>query len=344
MKFPLVVLFLLCLRPCMAAQIFVAPNGNDAANSTSAHPVATPERAQTLAQAVIKRGERVEVVLRAGTYELRAPLAFSAADSGTANAPVEWRAADGATVRLSAGRDVTGWRPVNDAAVRAKLDPASRDHILELDLKARGITDYGEMNGGFSQQGSTGIEVFMDDAPLHISRYPNDGFITITDVLGATPIDVRGHTGTKEGIIRVADPRVARWVNEKDPRVMGYWFWDWADQRQKVASIDPKTLTLTLAQPWQDMGYGKGQYFYGFNLLSEIDQPGEWYLDRDTGILYALPLGNHTPKRTMVSLLPGVVTMKDASHITLRGLTLEGARGDAAVLTNCENCALIACT
>lgn len=340
----LVLVFVIFGRPGWAALIVVATDGSDAANGTSAHPVATPEHARDLARAAIKRGERVDVVLRAGTYELREPLALGAADSGTANAPVVWRAADGATVRLSAGRDVTGWRPVTDPAIRAKLDPASRDHILELDLKARGITDYGEMSGGFSQNGSTGLEVFMDDAPLHISRYPNDGFITITDVLGATPIDVRGHKGTKEGIVRVTDPRVARWVNEKDPRVMGYWFWDWADQRQKVASIDPKTLTLTLAQPWQDMGYGKGQYFYGFNLLSEIDQPGEWYLDRTAGMLYALPPQSRAPKRTMVSLLPAVVTMEKASYLSLRGLTLEGARGHDVTLTGCESCALVACT
>ena len=331
-------------RPGVAAQIVVATDGNDASPGTSAHPVASPERAQALARAVIARGEGVEVVLRGGTYELREPLALGALDSGTAQSPVVWRADKGATVRLSAGRDVSGWRAVSDPAVRAKLDPASRDRILELDLKARGISDYGEMSGGFGQTGSTGLEVFMDDAPLHISRYPNDGFIPIADVLGVTPIDVRGTKGAKEGIVRVADPRVARWADEKDPRVMGYWFWDWADQRQKVASIDPKTLTLTLAQPWQDMGYRTGQYFYGFNLLSEIDQPGEWYLDRTTGMLYALPLHNGVPKRTMVSLLPTVVTLKGASHVTLRGLTLEGARGDAATLTDCEGCALVACT
>lgn len=331
-------------RPVTAAQIFVAPNGKDAADGSPAHPVATPERAQALARAAIRRGERVQVVLRGGTYQLRAPLHFDAADSGTVQMPVVWRAAAGETVRLSAGRAVRNWHSVSDTHAFARLDPAVRDRVWETDLKAQGITDYGEMSGGFSQSGSTGLELFLDDAPMHISRYPDYGFIPITEVLGTTPIDVRGTRGAKEGVFRVADPRVARWVDEKDPRVMGYWFWDWADERQKIAHIDPQTLTLTLAQPWHSSGYRKGQYFYGFNLLSEIDRPGEWYLDREAGLLYVLPPSERALRRAMVSLLPSVLTMNGVAHVTFQHLILEGARGDQATLTNCEDCALVGCT
>jgi hypothetical protein len=72
--------------------------------------------------------------------------------------------------------------PVSDAVVREQLDPAVRDKVLQLDLKAAAITDYGDMSGGFSSTGSTGLELFLDDAPMTISRYPNEGFITISEV------------------------------------------------------------------------------------------------------------------------------------------------------------------
>lgn len=327
-----------------AAQIWVAPNGAAAAPGTAQRPLATLPQARDLARQQLKAGQSVEIVLRSGTYELKAPLELGAADSGTAQKPVVWRAAPGAQVRLSAGRNLTGWRPVSDAAIRERLDPAVQNRVLEIDLKAQGITEYGDMSGGFSKSGSTGLELFVDDAPMHISRYPNQGFISIAEVMGATPIDVRGTRGTKEGIFRVADQRITRWVKEKDPRVMGYWFWDWADERQKVAAIDPEKLTLTLSAPWHGSGYRKGQYFYGFNLLSEIDQPGEWYMDRETGKLYVLPPGKGAPKRAMVSLLPSILNLKGASHITLRGLTLEGARDHAVTLNDCEDVSLVGST
>ncbi len=335
---------LLCAAPAFAAQFFVAPTGSDASPGTRLKPFASPLGARDAVRAALKRGEPCEVVLRAGNYELSAPLELGAEDSGSAAKPVVWRAADGESVRLSAGRSISGWKPVSDPQVLERLDPGVRGRVLQVDLKAQSITDYGEMSGGFSQAGSTGIELFLDDAPAHVSRYPNTGFIPISQVLGATPINVGGTKGTKEGVFQVDDPHVARWVGEKDARVLGYWFWDWADQRQSIASIDPATRTLTLAGEPHAFGYRKGQYFYAFNLLSEIDAPGEWFLDRQSGIAYVLPLGKAAPQHSLVTMLPNAVKMEGASHITLSHLIIEGARETAVTIRNGVGCTIVGCT
>jgi hypothetical protein len=328
-----------------AGQIVVSPSGNDSTgDGTEAKPFASLERARDAARAALKAGQAADVLLHGGTYELNTALDLGPDDSGKAAAPVVWHAAPGEQVRLSGGPLVTDWKPVSDAAIKARLDPAVRDKVLQADLKAIGVTDYGDMSGGFGQTGSTGLELFVDDAPMRIARYPNHGFIKITEVLGPTPVDVRGHKGTKEGIFRVEDSHVARWVGESDPRAFGYWCWDWADQRQKIASIDPQKLIVTLAPPWHGYGYSAGQYFYGFNLLCEIDEPGEWYLDRASGLLYLLPPGGVTPKRAMISVAPTLVQMDKAAHIELRGLILEGARRDAVTLTDCDGCRIDDCT
>ena len=327
-----------------AGQIWVSPSGRDDAPGTENQPLATPQRARDLARQQILSGQNVEVVLRGGAYELNSPLELSAEDSGSARSQVVWRAAAGEMVRLSAGRSITGWQKVSDPEVLARLDPVAASRVCEIDLKARGIAEYGEMSGGFGKNGSPGLELFVDDEPMQISRYPNDGFIRITETLGSTEIDVRGTRGAKEGIFRVEDSRVAAWAQEKDPMARGYWFWDWADQRQKIAAIDPNKLKITLSGPWHEYGYRKGQYFYGFNLLCEIDRPGERYLDRETGRLYAYLPGKDTPDRTMVSLLPHVLELKKCSNIILRDLIIEGARESAVVLSDCENVELAGCT
>jgi Acyl-CoA dehydrogenases len=338
------------LAPVQQRRVLHVAAGAAAGGDGSARrPLSSLEQARDAVRAARSRGETVEVVIGSGTYELRAPLVLGPEDSGTPDAPVVWRAAEKAAgaVRVVGGRMVTGLKPVADAAVLARLAPEARGKVLTLDLRAQGITDYGDPRGGFGSGGDPGMELFVDDVPMALSRYPNEGFLRITEVLGQTPIDVRGTKGVKEGIFRAKDPRFAWWTEEKDPRVFGYWFWDWADQRHRVASIDAATGTFTLREPWHQYGYRAGQYFYAFNLLSEIDRPGEWYLDREEGRLYVWPTrraDGKPPARVLVSLLPAVMRLDGAKHITLRGLTFEGARGNAVEMDRSEACALIACT
>ena len=44
----------------------------------------------------------------------------------------------------------------------------------------------------------------------------------------------------------------------------------------------------------------QGIIYHVFNLLEEIDQPGEWYLNRETGRLYYLPRPGETPANTAI--------------------------------------------
>ena len=63
-----------------AAEIYIAPSGNDSNPGTIAQPIATLSHAQELARAASASGP-VTVLLRDGTYYLPAPLVFTAVDS-----------------------------------------------------------------------------------------------------------------------------------------------------------------------------------------------------------------------------------------------------------------------
>jgi hypothetical protein len=329
-----------------AADYYVAPNGSDANPGTSAKPFATLERARDAARKLKAQSSKlkIEVVLRGGTYELARPFELTAQDSGSATVPVVYRARKGETVRISGGKTVTGWKPVTDANVLNRLDPAARGNVVQADLRALGVTDFGMMGGGFALGGGPGLELFFNDQPMTLARYPNDGFIKITNVLGQTLVDVRGTKGCKEGVFAYDGDRPARWVGEKNAWVLGYWFWDWAEGRQRVETIDAERKVLTLAKPHHGYGYRKGQWFYGYNLLCEIDQPGEWFLDRAAGTLYFWPPSAIEKSRATVSVLSNLVTMTSASHVTLRGLTFEAARNDAIIMKGCTNSLIAGCT
>jgi len=331
------------------AMIHLAPNGNDANPGTAAQPLqsltAARDAVRKLSAAGLPDGGAI-VELAGGVYELQAPLELAKQDSGQPGKPIVWRAAAGAEVHLVGGKVVSGWSKVTDPVVLAKLAPDARGQVVQADLKAQGVTDLGEMKAGSTwAQSDPGLELFFDDQPQTLARWPNEGFVKITALHGPTEVDVRGTKGCREPIFEIAEDRAARWVGEPDIMVEGYWFWDWADQRLKVKSYDPATRIFTLEdQPVHSYGFRKGQWFYAYNLLTELDQPGEWYLDRAKGVLYFWPPKPIDQGRAMVSVTPTLLSLTDVSHLDLRGLIIEAVRETAVIARNVEQVRLVACT
>ncbi len=168
---------------------------------------------------------------------------------------------------------------------------------------------------------------------MTLARWPNDGFVKIGDLLGGKPRDIRGRKGDAVGKFNYAGDRPKRWTAEDDVWLHGYWFWDWADAYQKVESIDTQNRVMTLVPPHHGYGYRTGQRYRALNLLAELDEPGEWYLDRRSGRLYFWPPSPIAGSHAIVSVLPTLVSMQDVSYVTLQELTIEAARDTAVVIS-----------
>ncbi len=287
----------------------------------------------------------IVVEVRGGLYQLAEPLRFTAEDSGTLGSPIVYRARKGEEVRVCAGREVKAWRPVTDPAVLERLDPAARGHVLQADLRAQGITDIaGVKRPGQWAVSEPGLELFFNDQPMTVARWPNKGFVKIVDTLKIQPYDIRGTWGDKVGQFVYDGDRPKRWAGEKGAWLHGYWFWDWADERMQIASIDTEKRVITLAKPEHVYGYRKGQWYYAFNLLSELDEPGEWRLDVEAGIVYFWPPSGIEKGRAVVSVLPNAIVAEGLSHVTFQGLTVEAARQTAVTVTGGEDVRLVGCT
>ena len=283
-------------------------------------------------------------MVREGTYFLSKTITFTTEDSGTEKCPITYMAHPKEKVVLSGGKVLTGFHPVTDPAVLNRLDEAARGKVLQTDLRSQDITEYGELSGGFGIPSEAFLDLFFQDRPMTIARWPNEGFVNIADILNIDPVDVRGTSGDKVGKFIYEGDRPKRWVEEKDLWLHGYWFRDWADQRQKVESIDTEKHIISLVPPYHKYGYRSGQWYYAFNVLAELDTPGEWYMDRETGILYFWPPAPIEKGKPTVSFLPTLVTMKDTSHVTIHGMTLEAVQGTAITITNCGQNQIIGCT
>ncbi len=319
-------------------RMYVSPNGDDANPGTPAKPFATLERARDeirklKQQRGLPQGGAI-VELRGGIYERGKTFELKKVDSGTKDAPIVYRAAKGETPRLIGGRVVKGFAPVTDPAILGMLPAEARGKVLQADLKA--IADYGPVDAG-------GLELFFRDKPMTVSRWPNKGFTRIVKMVGK-PYKRGRHMTHKVGKWVYEGDRPERWLKEKDPWVHGYWYHDWSDQRHRIKEIDTTAHTIEVRPPYHGYGYRAGRWYYAFNLLSEIDTPGEWYLDRDTGVLYFWPPAEIREGDCIVSVLPTLVTMADVSYVTIRGLFLEAGRGTALTIRNGAQNRIVGCT
>ncbi len=285
------------------------------------------------------------VWLRGGDYIRTNTFELTGADSGTETAPIVWRACNGEKVRLLGGRKLSGFTPVTDSAILARLPEAARARVVQVDLKALGITDFGEMRSrGFGRPTTPShCELFYDGRPMTLARWPNEGQwerIAGWPDAGAAKNEWGHQVGKLEGGFTYTGDRPRHWQDTSDLWVHGYWAWDWANSYERVASLDLDHRLIKTAPPYGLYNFRKGQRFYFLNILEELDQPGEWFLDRKNGLVYfwppdrnpgpsEMPPGPGAPESILSFLSEPLVKLSEVSYVTFRGMVLEAARGSA---------------
>lgn len=121
------------------------------------------------------------------------------------------------------------------------------------------------------------------------------------------------------------DDKVTSWKKAKDIWFHGYWNNYWADAHIK-GHINESEITLDHSPKF---GMGKNKYFYIENLLEELSEPGEWYLDRDTSILYFWPIGDIKNQKIFVSMLEEpLIQLTNTSYVEFKNIIFEMSRGE----------------
>jgi len=325
---------------CQAAlTIYVSPEGSDDGAGTKFAPFQSLERARDAIRQIKKsRGLLPKggfiVELLAGIYELDKPLVLTTEDSGTKGAPIVYRAQPGKKVRISGGKRITNFKKVTDAQVLAVVDAAARNSLVQADMKQLGIQDFGKLSErGFGCPVRTAhMELFFQDKPMILARWPNEGYVKIADLSG----------GAQSGQFKYSEERPKRWRQENDVWIYGYWYHDWADSYMSVETIDVQNQTLQMKNK-PTYGLRKGQRWFALNLLSELDTPGEYYVDTKKGMLYFWPPASLQGGAAVVSATDRLISMKDTKYVTVQGMILEACRSTAITISGGDHNRIVDC-
>jgi len=346
-------LFCLCAN-AFGVEFYVALDGNDSNIGAKDKPFATLLQARDAIRklkASSSLNEQITVWLRKGEYFLSQSFELLQQDSGEPNSPIVYRAFPNEGVILSGGMKISGknFHMVDDDSVLAKLPKASRAKVMVIDLKEEGFFNYGHIAryGHMQSVVPAPLELFFNDVPMNLARYPNQGFIKIGKVIDKGSVPRSGDYSERGGIFEYTDERHSRWVNVKDLWLEGTFMYGYADDNIKVAKIDPVSRTVHLSGPHiYGIGSGKDyQQYKAYNLIEELDEPGEWFLDRDCGKLYFWPPSRIDNAHIRVSVLEEpIVVLQNVSYVVLRDITAETGRGIGIYIEGGQNNLVAGCT
>ena len=178
------------------------------------------------------------------------------------------------------------------------------------------------------------MEFFYGDEPMVLARYPNlnysDPSLPLPSFLHIEAKD----SGTQFTASQADRTRLARWVGEmertNDVWAGGYWTYGWADSYVHLTGIDSASGKVSVnASTPPVYGFKAKARYFGVNLLVELDQEKEYYIDKSTMTLYFAPEGGQAPQLNgYLSLAPQVVGL--ASSASTGGADPGAAAADAA--------------
>jgi len=134
--------------------------------------------------------------------------------------------------------------------------------------------------------------IFFNDRRMTLARWPNDGWATIAKIVDPGSDPRHGDRSGRLGVFEYSGDRPGRWNAATDVWLHGYWCFDWFDEVIQVKSIDREKHQITLAEPHTyglKQGNPSPRRFRAINLLDELDEPGEYCVDRATRRLYFWP-------------------------------------------------------
>jgi hypothetical protein len=301
------------------AEIWIAPDGSDAAPGTREQPLASPAAALRKARELRRLRDPsiedgVRLVLRGGTYALTEPFFVRPEDSGTAQSPTVIAAAPGERPILTGGVAVHGWRPLE--APPAGLPAAARGKVRVADVPV------------FNGRPVEFRQLWVGGKKAVRARTPNgdamerlvawDRARRVAGIPLATPVPPR-LAGVEMVILQAWEIAVVRLASRTV-----------AGDRAELTFHEPESR-IEFEHPWPQpvIGGNTGSApFYLVNAIEFLDAPGEWFEDLAAGRVYYWPRDGEDLARDAV-IVPALETVlrvagtldRPVTDVAFEGLT-----------------------
>ncbi len=294
-----------------------------------------------------------EICMRGGVYYVTDTVNMSY--SAEWYKPLRISAYRNESVTINGGTDIklSDMTAASDSFTDKIVDKPVQGKILQYSLKAAGITDYGEISRRghlVSEDKEAQAELSLDGTVQKLAGWPNDGFVGLKSV---DKYGTRSKSGIADGCSFTVDyDRPSQWSRQSEVWLSGTLGPNYEFDYYPVSSFDNENRRFYLREG-AVMKYYTSPYFRFENIPEELDSPGEYYIDREDGILYFYPPENADKNAVLTLTMPthsalntsvnSLIRLGGCRNIIFENLTFKGGRGSAVTGNDNHGISFINC-
>ena len=340
-------------------KIFVSAVGDDSGDGSEEEPLRTLEKAIDVANEMREDSDKlIEILLREGTYSVTNTIKII--NSQKDDSLLKISAYQDEKVTINAGVDIplSAMNIADSDFTNAIIDKPNAGSILQYNLKDAQIEDLGEISLRghlISDEKEAQAELSLNGEVQKLAGWPNGEYTGLIKPTDSNEYGKRTKSGIANGCsFQVNYDRPSQWSKPEQAWLSGTIGPNYEFDYYPVSRFDSEEKRVYLSRGALEKYYTEPYYRFE-NVPEELDEPGEYYIDRQSGMLYFYP-PEDAPKDSVLTITMSTPTLdvsgkapnsmfriENSKNIVFENLIFKGGRGSAITGKNNSNIQFINC-
>lgn len=340
-------------------KIFVSTVGDDSGDGSEEEPLRTLEKAIDVANEMREDSDKlIEILLREGTYSVTNTIKII--NSQKDDSLLKISAYQDEKVTINAGVDIplSAMSIADSDFTNAIIDKPNAGSILQYNLKDAQIEDLGEISLRghlISDEKEAQAELSLNGEVQKLAGWPNGEYTGLIKPTDSNEYGKRTKSGIANGCsFQVNYDRPSQWSKPEQAWLSGTIGPNYEFDYYPVSRFDSEEKRVYLSRGALEKYYTEPYYRFE-NVPEELDEPGEYYIDRQSGMLYFYP-PEDAPKDSVLTITMSTPTLdvsgkapnsmfriENSKNIVFENLIFKGGRGSAITGKNNSNIQFINC-
>lgn len=340
-------------------KIFVSAVGDDSGDGSEEEPLRTLEKAIDVANEMREDSDKlIEILLREGTYSVTNTIKII--NSQKDDTLLKISAYQDEKVTINAGVDIplSAMSIADSDFTNAIIDKPNAGSVLQYNLKDAQIEDLGEISLRghlISDEKEAQAELSLNGEVQKLAGWPNGEYTGLIKPTDSNEYGKRTKSGIANGCsFQVNYDRPSQWSKPEQAWLSGTIGPNYEFDYYPVSRFDSEEKRVYLSRGALEKYYTEPYYRFE-NVPEELDEPGEYYIDRQSGMLYFYP-PEDAPKDSVLTITMSTPTLdvsgkapnsmfriENSKNIVFENLIFKGGRGSAITGKNNSNIQFINC-